>query len=328
MDCDSEQNSFGYTEHDRITKMLTPNKPKVSVIIPTYNRAQLLSRAVNSVLSQTFTDYEILIVDDHSSDNTQDMIADFSDLRIRSIRHRTNLRQSAAINTGIANARGDYVAFLDDDDVWLPNKLRGQIEILDSSEEDVGLVYGWLEIVNHSTGCPIGEYRLRMEGNIFEELVALNSPGQPSVLMARTSIAKEVGGFGECLTRFNDTDFILRISQRYKVALIPEVVARAYVSHGHEQMGHDTPQNMSAAVEYMRSHLSRFAAELDKRPRAQATVLRRLASVEIMRGNHRTALAAIASAFRLDPVDVSRAILSNRALTTKTLTSLLRRPSA
>ena len=308
--------------------MTALSNPKVSVIIPTYNRADLLPRAVNSVLSQTFQDYEIIIVDDCSPDNTQDIISTFSDRRVRSVRHDINLRQSAAINTGISLARGEYVAFLDDDDEWLPNKLRGQIEILDSSEEDVGLVYGWLETVNHSTGRPIGEYLLRIEGNIFEELVALNSPGQPSVLMARTSIAKEVGGFGECLTRFNDTDFILRISQKYKVALIPEVVARAYVSHGHEQMGHDTPQNMSAAVEYMRSHLSRLAAELDKRPRAHATVLRRLASVEMMRGNRRAALAALTSAFRLDPMDVSRAILGNRALTAKILASLLRRPSA
>ena len=302
--------------------------PKVSVIIPTYNRADLLPRAVNSVLAQTYQDYEVIIVDDYSPDDTQEVIAAFTDPRVRFIRHKTNRRQSASINTGIANARGEYIAFLDDDDEWLPNKLRGQTEILDSSEEDVGLVYGWLEAVNHSTGRSIGEYRLRMEGNIFEELVALNSPGQPSVLMTRTSIAKEVGGFGECLTRFNDTDFILRISQRYKAALMPEVVARAYVSHGHEQMGHDTPQNMSAAVEYMRSHLSGFAAELDKRPRAHATVLRRLASVEMMRGNRRAALSALASAFRLDPADVSRAILSNRALTSKILASLVRRPSA
>ena len=107
--------------------MIAPNNPKVSVIIPTYNRADLLPRAVNSVLSQTFSDYEIIIVDDHSPDNTQDVIAAFTDPRIRSIRHRTNRRQSAAINTGIANAMGEYIAFLDDDDEWLPNKLEGQV---------------------------------------------------------------------------------------------------------------------------------------------------------------------------------------------------------
>ena len=96
--------------------------PKVSVIVPTHNRADLLPRAIDSVLAQTYGSYEILIVDDCSSDDTQDVIAGFSDPRIRSFRHDRNRGQSAAVNTGIAHARGGYVGFLDDDDEWLPNE--------------------------------------------------------------------------------------------------------------------------------------------------------------------------------------------------------------
>ena len=114
--------------------------PKVSVIIPTYNRASLLPRAVNSVLAQTYSDYEIIVVDDCSPDNTQDVIAAFSDPRIRSFRHVTNRRQSAAINTGIANARGEYIAFLDDDDEFTPTSLADRLAVFASSPTEVALV--------------------------------------------------------------------------------------------------------------------------------------------------------------------------------------------
>ena len=86
--------------------------PKVSVIVPTHNRADLLPRAIDSVFAQTYDDYEIVIVDDWSSDGTQDAIAGFADPRIRSFRHDRNRGQSAAINTGIAHARGEYIGFL------------------------------------------------------------------------------------------------------------------------------------------------------------------------------------------------------------------------
>ena len=113
-----------------------PQTPRVSVIVPTHNRADLLPRAVDSILAQTYGDYEMVIVDDCSADNTQDVIAGFSDPRIRSFRHDRNRGQSAAINTGIAHARGEYVGFLDDDDEWLPTKLEGQVALLEASSPD------------------------------------------------------------------------------------------------------------------------------------------------------------------------------------------------
>ena len=97
-----------------------------------------MPRAIDSVLAQTYwMSYEILIVDDCSSDDTQDVIAGFSDPRIRSFRHDRNEGKSAAINTGIAHARGEYIGFLDDDDEWLSPKLEGQVALL-----DVGLTQG------------------------------------------------------------------------------------------------------------------------------------------------------------------------------------------
>ena len=298
--------------------------PKVSVIVPTHNRADLLPRAVDSVLAQTYGDYEILIVDDCSSDETQDVIAGFSDPRIRSFRHDRNRGQSAAINTGISHARGEYIGFLDDDDEWLPTKLDGQVALLDASSPKVGLAYGWMDRVDDSSGHVIPAYRNTVEGDIFERSLALSIPGPTIVLLIRSSVAGEVGGMDETLLRGNDIDLICRISQRYHAAVLTEVVARAHFGHDYERIGEDNPKNLSAGAAFLHSHMSKFAGDLSERPRARAAVLRRLAGVEMMLGNRRTALAAAASAFRLDPLGVSRALLRNRGLTAKIFLRFLR----
>src|SRR5207237_7043535 len=115
--------------------------PKVSVIIPTHNRSGFLRLAVLSVLKQTFPDFELVIVDDASGDDTPAVVKRFEDPRIRYIRHERNLRIAAARNTGISNSTGEYVAFLDDDDEWLPSKLQKQVSALDHSASTVGAVY-------------------------------------------------------------------------------------------------------------------------------------------------------------------------------------------
>ena len=292
-----------------------PENPKVSVIVPTHNRADLLPRAIDSVLAQTYGSYEILIVDDCSSDDTQDVIAGFSDPRIRSFRHDRNRGQSAAVNTGISHARGECVGFLDDDDEWLPGKLERQVALLESSPPTVGLVYGWMDRVDDSSGRVIPAYRNTVEGDIFESALALSIPGPTIVLLIRSSVAREVGGMDESVLRHNDIDLISRIAKRYHAAVLREVVARAHFAHDYERMGEDNPKNLSAAAAFLRSHMAKFAGELDERPRARAAVLRRLAAVEMMRGNRSVALTAIASAVRLDPLGVARALLRSRRLT-------------
>ena len=126
--------------------------PRVTVVIPTYNRGDLLPRAVNSVLAQTYSDFELILVDDCSFDNTQDVIHDFEDPRIRSIRHEVNRGAAATRNTGIAHARGEYIAYLDDDDECTSNRLADQVALLDSGP-DIGMVYGWIEEINDATGA-------------------------------------------------------------------------------------------------------------------------------------------------------------------------------
>ena len=118
--------------------------PKVSVVIPTHNRAGFLQAAIQSVLNQTFQDFEIIVVDDASEDQTTEIVRSFSDPRIRYMRHESNKGQGASRNDGIRQASGEYIALLDDDDEWLPEKLAKQVALLDSSPSQVGMIYTWL----------------------------------------------------------------------------------------------------------------------------------------------------------------------------------------
>ena len=116
-----------------------PARPVVTVIIPTFNRAAIVGRAIRSVLAQTCPDWELIVVDDCSTDATEQAVRDFSDNRIKYLRHDRNRRLSAARNTALRCGRGEYVAFLDDDDEWLPEKLEKELEVFRHSDPEGGL---------------------------------------------------------------------------------------------------------------------------------------------------------------------------------------------
>ncbi len=115
--------------------------PDVSVIIPIYDRSEFLCTAIASVLAQTLQDFEIIVVDDASADDTQEVVGNLDDGRIRYIRHEINKGVAATRNTGVLNSKGKYIAFLDDDDEWFPEKLKKQFDLLETRPRIVGGVY-------------------------------------------------------------------------------------------------------------------------------------------------------------------------------------------
>ncbi len=117
------------------------NNPKVSVILPTYNRAHLIKRAIQSVLDQTYQNFEIIVVDDGSTDNTEEQVRSFNNPKIRYIRYNENKGAAFARNAGIKASRGDYIAFQDSDDEWFPHKLQRQMEAFKNASPEVGVVY-------------------------------------------------------------------------------------------------------------------------------------------------------------------------------------------
>ena len=293
--------------------------PKVSVIIPTHNRADLLPRAVSSVLCQTYDDYEIIIVDDCSTDHTRETVASWNEERIRYIRHTENRRQSCALNTGIQKARGKYVAFLDDDDEWVPTKLERQAAVLESTGPRVGLVYGWLDQVDDTNGRIQPRYRKTMTGDLSGDLLALNIPGPTITLMVRTQIARDVQGFDESLNAYNDLDFLVKVSQRCEIAALPEVVAIQHVGHGHTRMNVDSESVLADKADYIREHIRRFSTQLSERPEARAFAYLHLGRIEMLSGNTLNALTSLGMAVRLDPIRVSRTVASRAASEFRTL---------
>lgn len=285
------------------------NPPRVSVIVPTHNRVELLPRAVQSVISQTYADFEIIIVDDRSTDETPAVIARFTDAAIRSLRNDHAPGQSGARNSGIERARGEYIAFLDDDDEWRPNKLAAQVALLDAAPPAVGLIYGWRDVIDETQYGRVDTVRQTLRGNIFEHVLALDIPTTLSSWLVRASAVRAVGGFDEDCLVANDVDFICRLCARgWHVDFVPQVVLSQY-KHARGQLTDRTPENLARRADQVRAHLARFERELSERPTAHARVLLWLARRELPYGSRLSMLASVATAFRLDPLGVSRRVL-------------------
>jgi len=213
---------------DNRAKIRTPN---VSVIIPTHNRAELLSSALTSVLNQSYQDFEIVVVDDASTDKTREVIASFNDARIKYVRHEVNKGDAGSRNTGIQNSTGDFIAFLDDDDEWLPEKLQIQVDVLRSCPTNVGGVYtGWLKI-DKSTG-EILEIKLDgKHGDLFQEMFLENLMSTACVVVRRECFER-VGLFDESMPCSSDYDMWIRIAAHFHFEYIKEPLVILYYAQG------------------------------------------------------------------------------------------------
>jgi glycosyltransferase involved in cell wall biosynthesis len=206
--------------------------PTVSIVIPTYNRADYLLEAIKSVFNQTFNDYEIIIVDDGSTDNTRETLQPFIDNGQVQYIYQENSNKSAARNNGISKSSGKYIAFLDSDDIFLPLKLEKQAAFLDQNP-DIGFVHSWYSKFNDA-GDHLGTRDTsRYSGWVYPEILL-----SWSVLMAlpcmmvRAEVMAEVGGFDIEQRWGEDLDLWRRITRLYPIDLIPEVLTKVRVHTG------------------------------------------------------------------------------------------------
>ena len=199
--------------------------PKVSVIIPTYNQAKFINNAIESVLKQSFRDFEIIVVNDGSTDNTEAIVKGFIDFRIRYIGHSNNLGLSEARNNGIRASRGEYIALLDSDDEFLPEKLDIQAKLLQKEPSDVGVVCAWSYNIDENGNYISKRFLPRKGGYIFEDLLSTNYMSVPALLIRRECFEK-VGLFDSSLDGQEDWDMWIRIAKYYKFSLIKIPLAR------------------------------------------------------------------------------------------------------
>ncbi len=198
--------------------------PDVSVIIPTFNRARKVARSISSVLDQTFTNYEIIIVDDGSSDGTANSLAQFKhNSKIKCLSHPKNLGVSAARNNGIMASRAPLLAFLDSDDYWLPEKLVVQVKFFRQNPKAVVCQTEEVWIRKGQRVNPRKKHR-KPSGYIFKPSLKLCLVS-PSAVMLKRSLLDEVGFFDEDLPVCEDYDLWLRISSQYPIYLIDQNLA-------------------------------------------------------------------------------------------------------
>jgi glycosyltransferase involved in cell wall biosynthesis len=198
--------------------------PEVSVVIPAYNSAQYLGEAVQSIFDQTFDNYEIIVVDDGSTDNTRELVESYGG-RIRYVRQE-NGGASKARNRGIAEARGTYIAFLDADDCWEPEKLEKQINILESNP-NLGMVF--TDAVGFDENGPLPRMgrkkSLLLDGDVACNIFMYSGVGTPSVMVPK-KVFDKVGVFDEQLFLAEDDNMWIRIAAEYPVELIDEPLVK------------------------------------------------------------------------------------------------------
>jgi glycosyltransferase involved in cell wall biosynthesis len=217
--------------------------PKISVIIPTYNRAEFVQSAIQSVLGQTFQDFEILVVDEisqalYSNDNTRDAVNSFGDRRVKYLRiERKGV--SPARNLGITNSNGKYIAFLDDDDEWLPQKLKLQVDLLENSRSVIGGVYTGLVVVDRSTGLILRRVVPKKRGNLLDDLCIENCVGTASTVLLRRECLQKVGVFDEGIVFGEDYDLWIRISREFHFECIEEPLVRYSVHMNNSLSNHE-----------------------------------------------------------------------------------------
>ncbi|MDD5381711.1 MAG: glycosyltransferase family 2 protein [Phycisphaerae bacterium] len=231
------------------------SNPFVSVIIPTYNRSRLLVRSVKSVLNQTYRSFELIIVDDASTDNTEKVVRSFNDERIRYVRHEKNRGEAAARNTGIKAAKYDYVAQQDSDDEWLPEKLAKQVRAFENCPPQIGVVYTgfWKEENGQRTYIPF-EWVNKKDGDIHQQLLKGNFVGSPVTLVKKECFEK-AGMFNEGIFHLVDWELWLRISKYYHFKCVDEPLAIAYYHSDNVSF------NYRAFIEALESILEKYSDE-------------------------------------------------------------------
>lgn len=203
------------------------NRPFFTVVIPTHNRSNLLKRAIASVLNQTFKDFELIVIDDHSTDDTASALKSFADFRFRYLTNHRTKGACGARNTGIFSAKGKWIAFLDDDDVWLPDKLELQYELAQNVDETVGIICTDYAIFEEKHKKP-KIYKNRPSGWVKNKLLYGGIIGCLSSTCVRTDILKSVKGFDESFPSKQDQDLWLRIAEFATFAHVPKTLVYMY----------------------------------------------------------------------------------------------------
>lgn len=233
---------------------------KVSVVIPTHNRVDLLPRAIRSVQNQTYKDIEIIVVSDGSTDGTDNLMEELSkkDPRIKYISYHPGHNGNYARNTGIKASQGEFIAFLDDDDEWLPTKLEEQLRVMESDEQ-IGLVYTGTHSVYADDGIEYDSFP-KLHGDMSKQVLYSNFAGSTTTVMLRRNILDKTGLFDEGLPAMQDYDLWIRVCQIAKVGVVSTPMVNYYNYNNSGQISANYEK-----YEYAYSHVNKKYEDLFSR---------------------------------------------------------------
>ena len=261
--------------------------PRVSIVIPTYNGLKFLPQTIASVMAQTFQNFELLLIDDGSSDGTAEWVAQFNHVQSlnttnhqsdRQIGHQIRFFQqqrggvSAARNLGIQNAVGEFVAFLDADDLWVPTKLAHQVDYL-TQHPQVGLVHGWIALMDEAGTLTGRVLSSRPEDSSLPCLLTKNSVACQTVMVRRSGF-EQAGVFDSKADTVEDWDVWMRVARFYPIAVLPEVLAHyrqveTSLSRSHERMAPIYEYVIEKNYAFCRDELTRLGLD-DRKLKAKS----------------------------------------------------------
>ncbi|MCM0611829.1 glycosyltransferase [Marinobacter sediminum] len=279
-------------------------KTLVSVVVPAFNRVEYIRKTVESVLSQDYPRVELIVVDDGSTDGTYEILLEYAekgDLKLLTHPNRANRGQSVALNRALENASGELIAILDSDDIFLPGKLRAQVDYLQAHPE-VGLVYGMGEAVNEE-----GRWLYNI---LSPDHIEPNDPNTvlldcyfslPVNALVRRSIYEQVGGFEEGFRAAQDHDMLIRIAEKTRFAFIPVKVFQ-YRRHGDSISNKGQRKRWENGFEILRRAQARYSYNKSTVRKRRALLNFRMAQVCWRENNSASALGHLLKSGALDPV--------------------------
>ncbi|OKH33362.1 glycosyl transferase family A [[Phormidium ambiguum] IAM M-71] len=193
----------------------------ISVIIPAYNSEKTIKETIESVLNQTFSDFELIVVNDGSTDSTLEIVNNIKDSRMMVFTY-PNAGVAVSRNRGVSHSSGEFVSFLDADDLWTADKLEAQLKALQENPE-AAVAYSWLDSIDESGNFLRQGERIKENGDIYTKLLLIPFVSSGSNGLIRRQAFIEIGGFDESLAASQDYDFYLRLAARYHFVCVPEV---------------------------------------------------------------------------------------------------------
>lgn len=279
---------------------------KISVIIPTHNRADILPRAIRSVQKQTRPVDEIIVVSDGSTDNTEEVVKELAehDGRIHLIAYHPGHNGNYARNRGLETATGEYIAFLDDDDEWLPRKTELQMELFEK-DPDVGLVYSSQNCIYLDTGISY-QTQPMWRGDLSKRIFIRGEMGTPSQVMVRKDILEQTGFFDLELSALQDYDLWIRCCLVTKVDFVPEPCINYYNSTKTNQVSANTENYIRSRLyirEKYRAEIAKFGKDFEDK--VDVIVQNRIAERCLRNGQNKKARCYALNAWKIKPSKVS-----------------------